>query len=120
MASIAFMGMMTIGSAISGGLNADSQQSDIKQNCCQLAASMNSLNKSMAEMITTDRYEEIALQQKVLSEKQKIIQYQNLITNLQVEFKKTYTTWVVVASVFMIFLIFIFAVKKFLLHATTE
>lgn len=115
-----FLFLMACGGSASGGINAYHSQNEIKNQVCQMASNINSYNNSMAQLLNSDILEESQLQSKCTQEKIKIVQNQALIRDLQVEFKKTYTTWTVIASVFMVFLIFIFACKKYLLGSTTE
>lgn len=116
-------GMMiagAVGSSVSGGLNAKAQQQQIKKEVCQLAQQMEQYKQIMSSQAGILRAEEAEAQTKIQNMALSITQLKESISVRHANFKKTYNTWVVVSSIFLIILIFIFATKKFILGATTE
>lgn len=107
-------------SATAGGINASKQQDMIKQEVCQIAQQMQTYKTmmldqenilQMAAAQTQSQADDLLLQ--ISSIKQSILQR-------HADFKKTYNYWVVASIVFLILLVFIFASKKLILHASTE
>lgn len=118
------MGLMmvsgAVGSSISGSLNARAQQQQIKNEVCQLAQQMDQYKKVMADESSILRAENAQSQNKIQNMALSITQLKESISVRHANFKKTYNTWVIFSSIFLIILVFVFATKKFILGATTE
>lgn len=118
--ALVFMGMATLFSGISGGLNAKAQQQEIEQKVCQMYDQMQEYKKNMATEVSILSNEAAQSQQAAQSIMMGVSNLQSEIQLHHSNYKKTYNQWVVISVVFLILLIFIFASKKLILHATTE
>lgn len=107
-------------SATSGGIDASRQQADIESSCCQLIDKMNSYVQSMNGMLSNLNQENAEVQTEIGDLMFSISGMQQQIRDKHSNFKKTYRNWCIVASIFMIILIFIFVTKIVILKASTK
>lgn len=118
--ALGFMAVAGILGGISGGMNARKAQEKIKHKVCNLYRSMRAYQKNMSLQETLLEQEN----QNLITETQKLAEeigfIQDDLREQKSSFKKRYDMWVVVGVIFLIILIFIFASKKVILHATTE
>jgi len=117
---LVMMGGATIFSGMSGGLNAKAQQQKIKESVCQMYKQMVDYKQAMATEVSILSSEASEAQQAAQNIMTQVSQIQSQIRLDHSNFKNTYNTWVIICVIFLIILVFIFASKKFILHATTE
>jgi len=109
----------TIGGATSGGMGAKNQQEDINKQICLLAKSQvsysNNINNLISQTDTLDANVNASITNLDIS----ISNIQQQLKESHNEFKKTYRNYYVMAIIFMIVLVFIFASKLIILHASS-
>lgn len=116
----ALMGITALASSVSAGFNAYNQQAQIKSQVCQLSATITKYKKMMVNADQILKAEAAQDQMAADEVAQNIRDVKSEITLLKARFRKTYNTWTVVSVIFMMILVFVFASKKIILHATTE
>lgn len=109
-----------IASGVSGGLNAKAEQQKIKNAVCQMAAQMEQYKAAMSQEASILDAAAAAAQSEADQLAMQISGMKSTIQLQHVNFKKTYNRWVVISVIFLILLVFVFASKKIILHATTE
>lgn len=102
-----------------GAFSAKLQQEQIKSTVCDLVAQIDAYKTMAAQQVDVFNMAESAAQADLDNLNDSITQLQQLTRLSMQSFKTKYNTFVVVSGLFLMGLIFIFAAKRFILHAHT-
>ena len=114
-----FFIMTGILSSVSSGISASSQQRKISNDICILADQMTQYKENMKDFDNILSLENSQVRAQTTDLMFQISTIQNSIRKQHAMFKKTYLIWSVIAIIFMIILVFIFASKIVILKAST-
>lgn len=119
MATLAFLGILGVMGAVSGGVAARNQQKYIKDQVCQIGEKINTYNTTMKTLSQELNLENYVEMNKISAINQEIVSINNEIASQHKSFKQKYTLTLVLGSLFIIGVIFILSVKKFVLKSST-
>jgi len=118
-AAASFFIISGILSSVSSGISASSQQRKISNDICILADQMTQYKENMKDFDNILSLENSQVRAQTTDLMFQISTIQNSIRKQHAMFKKTYLIWSVIAIIFMIILVFIFASKIVILKAST-